>query len=646
MHARANASMSVGMRPVTHSPTGGGGGGALGYRDKTCMKRTRVVGGPSSLKALHNHVGFGFRRWLQSARRERQEVKEMKVAAGLATQAIKAAVDRQQARGIGLVKPPPGLELVPQVQLQEIVRQVPAAMPQEIKKSVHVPQIQTVEKIGEVPQVQTFEKIVLVPQVQIQEIVKQVARVQTQELVKQIPVPQVQRVEKLLEVPQVQAIDNVMPVPQLTEQQGRSIEHQGRKVWKFLEQQGRTEAGQKRQLRPQRSDASTASTASTENEASEGEAENDTQIGGRGKHTRRPRRDRRRKARTRRDEFIAAQHAAYMETHNEGHQGGLPVSLLGALLESIDEHDDVWLDDGWDEARRGHCAEMEMPIDDWSSDSMQDEVETQRANRPAPGSQVHLVEPTGTTVPNVELVRQVAGQVVAAASASDLAVECSADLQPSDSNKTSDCDSASDSADIWAMGDEKDWAEHVLLESYAKGAKMLPSCLVGAWIRLQETAYPWLTDSSQDSAGATLLQGIAAILSRLRRVKRVTSQLGPHWDCPRSVARHWKEFHEWMLEGEDGPCYQLQRFKDLLEDVAEKDLDDACDKEWLDDELSIRCQSVQRGWELFVSFLDKIEVEGAKQVRRESKLRSEAEQLQAAINASVAWSLGRRELAS
>merc|ERR1740117_458103 len=52
-----------------------------------------------------------------------------------------------------------------------------------------------------VPQIQTIEKIVEIPQVMVQEQVREVYVTVAQEVVRQVPVPQIQTVEKIIEVP-------------------------------------------------------------------------------------------------------------------------------------------------------------------------------------------------------------------------------------------------------------------------------------------------------------------------------------------------------------------------------------------------------------------------------------------------------------
>ena len=143
-------------------------------------------------------------------------------------------------------------------------------------------------------------------------------------------------------------------------------------------------------------------------------------------------------------------------------------------------------------------------------------------------------------------------------------------------------------------------------------------------------------------ARGRLSQGVTELRPKLRRVKAVVRRLSTTWDCPRFMLRQWEDLQDWLLEGEDGPGYQLQRFKDLLEEVSERGLTEELDKEWLKEEIAIRSQSLQRGWGQFVSFIEGVAFAKARHACREQRRVDEATSIQEAISARLAMSLGCR----
>lgn len=115
----------------------------------------------------------------------------------------------------------------PVVEVQEQVRTVPKLEVREVERVVEVPHVQYVNKFIEVPEVRVVEKIVEVPQVHIQEVVKEVPRIQVHEIVRHVPRVEVQEVvravpkvevkvvEKLVEVPRIQTVEKIVEVPQV-----------------------------------------------------------------------------------------------------------------------------------------------------------------------------------------------------------------------------------------------------------------------------------------------------------------------------------------------------------------------------------------------------------------------------------------------
>ena len=417
----------------------------------------------------------------------------------------------------------------------------------------------------------------------------------------------------------------------------------------------------RRQLRPQHSDESAVSTAATLGEVNtprtpEVEQKEDTPVGWRGKHTRKRRQDRRRKARCRRDEYIAAQLAESREALNDSSQGGLSYSVLEALLEGIAEDDGMeihadgssstsWREDdepgrlmvlGSEGAAGGQCDDVRRSI-----------AFGQRGGAPAKERQA-------IEICSGEAIQMIPGATVNASAASPdqepackrARVEWDGGKQKSgscDSHTDSDGDNSLEGYDNSAYAGMEDLADHELLEGLAEGAGLLPTDLVEAMVQLQVASCQGLPDESLVGMKTALDQTVAAFRSKLKRVRWVTHRLVSTWDCPQAIADLWAEIHVWLLGGDDGPCYQLERFQELVEDAEDKNFDDERAKEWLEDELTCRHESLSRGWEQFVSFLEELERASARHVYRAQRQKEDAAHLQAAINARVARSMGAKE---
>ena len=103
------------------------------------------------------------------------------------------------------------------------------------------------------------------------------------------------------------------------------------------------------------------------------------------------------------------------------------------------------------------------------------------------------------------------------------------------------------------------------------------------------------------------------------------------------MAHQWDDLQDWLLEGEDGPCYQLKKLDELWEEVSERGL-----PEELEEEIAGRRQSLQEGWDQFVRLIEAVELASARQAYQEKRRTAEVKGIQEAINARLAMSLGCR----
>ena len=381
-----------------------------------------------------------------------------------------------------------------------------------------------------------------------------------------------------------------------------------------------------------------------DDEASAGGSE-DWVVRPRWRHNRRPRRDRRRKARIRRDEYLAAQQAAFLEAQHEGGAGAQTLSVLGALLEGIAEDEGDWAGGG----RDGYAPSSASTEEDGGV------RETTAPTHAAPvgASIAPQVLGKGGILPRAKMaaaapiedidpIQEPASKKARTDEALDVLNAAGQESSSSDSDATSEGEGGSGASSRLEEVDGDGLLEHELLEGLDKGVESLPASLVWTMVHIQEAADRWQVVDDPTGPRSALSQGVTELRPKLRRVKAVVRRLSTTWDCPRFMLRQWEDLQDWLLEGEDGPGYQLQRFKDLLEEVSERGLTEELDKEWLKEEIAIRSQSLQRGWGQFVSFIEGVAFAKARHACREQRRVDEATSIQEAISARLAMSLGCR----
>mmetsp|Transcript_120775 Transcript_120775/g.240549 ORF Transcript_120775/g.240549 Transcript_120775/m.240549 type:complete len:674 (+) Transcript_120775:147-2168(+) len=231
-----------------------------------------------------------------------------------------------------------------------------------------------------------------------------------------------------------------------------------------------------------------------------------------------------------------------------------------------------------------------------------------------------------------------------------MSVPCAADLVDSDkvsslSDETEHTDSCSDIND----DDETKlagFADHELWLELGKGAGVLPAKLVLAVIRLQEASKHWQSRIGTDDLRSLVADGVHDLLPKFRRVKAVVSHLAETWPCPRHMNHKWAELQGWLLDGEDGPCWQQGRFKELLEDMNDSRRPFETETEWLNDEVHIRRWSLQAGWDHFLKLVDDVGCAQARKLQSEELHAEWVKNTQEVLNTRLAMSIASRSVLS
>jgi hypothetical protein len=107
---------------------------------------------------------------------------------------------------------------------QEVIREVPVPQIQEVVREVLVPQVQYVEKIVDVPQIRRTEKLVEVPETQVIEVIRHVLKNEVEEIVREVPSIQVETMERVVEVPEIRYEEVIL----------EKVEHQVQEVLKHV----------------------------------------------------------------------------------------------------------------------------------------------------------------------------------------------------------------------------------------------------------------------------------------------------------------------------------------------------------------------------------------------------------------------------
>jgi len=422
-----------------------------------------------------------------------------------------------------------------------------------------------------------------------------------------------------------------------------------------------------RKLKVQVSDASTCAPSCVKQEQEEMASESascaDTEVcspeQGR-RHPRRPRTGRRAKARARRELWEAAKRDAFLEDRREG-----PGDLCGAILACI-------VEDESEEERR--CREGDADIGTEHEDSDDDESSAQSTFRDVEeaggGDEFDRPDPFSRREDGDDGDDDYLGQLAPKKARKEygfcrLDSQCSvsrADARQVGASEPGAGEQASPADDSHAsVGDEDDTnecssvseeegeeiddlANHELWKELGKGAELLPTSLVGAMIRLQKAADIWQAHNDSGDLKLAITNGVSELRPRFRRIKAVVTRLAETWDCPQYLSHHWIDLHGWLLEGEYGPCWQRQKFDELREDCDENNLYEEAAHEWMQDEIAIRSQSLQDGWDHFVKIVGEIELADVRKTDRERKRADETKCIQEAINDRLAVSMRTRRV--
>ena len=417
---------------------------------------------------------------------------------------------------------------------------------------------------------------------------------------------------------------------------------------------------QPRKLVAHHSDESTCALGSVREEDDEEKAEDGTtsiastedwEPNASRSHPRRPRRDRRRKARAKRDLWEETKSQSHREAmHDTGDD------LVGAVLACIDEDglcgdvcgtsDDVSDDsDNLEENRQDFAARlgaidpvMGVGLDGGgtsdshyqSEDEQPHAKRSRRRDEPSEECQDAAHEPEK----GEKLCGAVSSEFAGKGTFSSLGSE----------NEDSSVDSE------WSAEENGgDLLKHERLEDLDKGATMLPTKLVWAMVHVQDMADKWCRNEDEDNESSLptmteCFRGIKELRHKLKRVKMLIRNLDNTWEYPPFIRRQWSELVEWVLEGDAGPCFQVQRIDELVEEAKEKEENEELQVDWLGEELEFRCHSIRESWRDFEAALEALETAKAQQEYQSQRREKEAANTQAALNSRLAMSWGNRHL--
>ena len=479
---------------------------------------------------------------------------------------------------------------------------------------------------------------------------------------KAIEVPHVGAQEQIIEVPQMKVRVIIQQTQQVEAQAGEEQDKSSGRVQdtgKVRAPPGLEDEGTRnppRALRMHMSDESTVAQScciEEQGETSEGSAScaatEEWEPMSQRSHPRRPRKNRRAKAKARRERWEEAKRQTFQETRFEA---GESTNFLGALLSCIAEDDSQGghglTSDEASVTSSNETEDRDAPLvrgaDKWPRKSGGlDGLDTSDPSKRKEDDQVNAVQPGARGPESLDgeanKVSNIEGDK--GADPFDLVASKGSD---SDSDRPSEDEGGSEVFNWLEEVDVRGLVNHELLEGLGEGVVSLPASLVWAMVRLQEAANKWQVADSPAGPRSTLTQGVAEIRPKLKRIRAGVRSLSGTWSCPHFMLSQWKDLQEWLLDGDDGPAYQIEKIDDLIEEVAEKEQTGDLDEEWLKEEIAWRRQSIQCGWDHFVSCLEDIAIATARHACREQRRADEATSTQEAINSRLIMSPGYRRL--
>lgn len=361
-------------------------------------------------------------------------------------------------------------------------------------------------------------------------------------------------------------------------------------------------------------------------------------------HPRRPRTGRRARARVRQERWEAARAEAGLEA-----RGMISASQVGALLACITE-------DGSDEERRLRSGDV-------GSDSASEDEEGHQMTvavacggvkgapgHPASAGPILLKHCVGDDsadeeieqVASVTATREIDHAMLGALRPATALADGTGSMDSPEEGETTDECSDMEENDVAELAG---WTDHVLWQEMEDGAKLLPAKLVLAMMHLQTTALEWQArfgpadphDWPVEKCKLMIVDGARELEPKFRRVRAVGRHLTTTWKSPQHLNRDWSALLEWLEGGEDGPCWQHRRFKDLLDELDESRYSGEFGSENLQDEVSIRSSSLQEGWHQFQCYVDGLAAAQRRWLRRDADCTEQ-------MNARLAKSLAGRAL--
>jgi len=508
-----------------------------------------------------------------------------------------------------------------------------------------------------------------------QDVMVQVNVIQIQTSVKEATVPQVPIHENVFETPVARSLETDVPQPEVKDSEVVPCDGEPPIAEKSM-------AGL-RVLKVHHSETSTCALSclqeERENALSDAASCADTEVwepGRKRRHPRRPRTGRRARSRMRKERWEDARAEAGLEA-----RGMFSASQVGELLACIAEDDS-------DEERRLRCGDIGVDPASESEEGFvitgppllgqcvgdgchdeeleSDEIESRGAKREAVDKEEHEDHDSHRQQQQQHQHQQHQQHVVATVAA-ELAKtnyltrgRSSLSLSPgpaccdiglagergpsislstsSDEGETTDECSDMDENDVEELAA---WTDHAFWQELEDGPKLLPARLALAMMHLQTTALGWLArfgsenlhDWPVEECKLMIVDGARELEPKFRRVTAVMRHLAANWKSPQHLKSDWSALLEWLEEGEDGPCWQHRRFKDLLDELDESRFVGEYGSENLQAETSIRGRSLQEGWNQFQCYVDRL---GAIQRRRLRRDQECAEQMNSRLAQSLA----------
>ena len=415
-----------------------------------------------------------------------------------------------------------------------------------------------------------------------------------------------------------------------------SCESQPRKLTAHLSDESTCAMGSVREEKEEKEEDGTISIASTE----EWEPKSSRT------HTRRPRKDRRKKARAKREMWEEAKSQSSRESMHDG-EG----SMMGAFLACIDEDGLGAESGGTSEDASDSSDNFEEKRHDFSTQAVVlSPVESDGSDNGGtsdPHNQSDDEQPHDKRARNRDELGVVPGGAVNPLLAQETLTNMESEIE----------DNSVDSE--WSAEDrDEDLLKHKRLEDLHQGAALLPANLVWAMLHVQEMADKWYRYEEKEEDGEEehenqlhtkpeCFRGLKELRHSLKRVKKLIRELDTTWEYPPYIRRQWLELVDWILESDAGPCYQIQKIDDLVEEANDKDEEEEEEElqvGWLNEELACRCHSIRESWRDYETALEAMETAEARREYLSQQKEKEATNTQAALNARLAMSWGSRRL--